>query len=67
MTLNHAQINYSTPEKEFLAIIIALEKFKLYFAGTKVIVYSDHATLRYLLTKFVDEHNHKFVPPLKRI
>ena len=50
-TLNNAQLNYSTTEKEFLAVIFALEKFRSYLIGTKVIVFTDRATLRYLLSK----------------
>ncbi|XP_031273170.1 uncharacterized protein LOC116131647 [Pistacia vera] len=50
-TLNDAQLNYSTTEKEFLAILFALEKFRSYLIGSKVIVHSNHAALRYLLTK----------------
>ncbi|XP_061993424.1 uncharacterized protein LOC133711297 [Rosa rugosa] len=50
-TLNDAQLNYSTTEKELLAVVFALEKFRSYLLGTKVIVFSDHAALRYLLTK----------------
>ena len=44
-------MNYSTTEKEHLAVIFALDKFWSYLIGTKVTVYNDHATLRYLLTK----------------
>ncbi|KAL0440147.1 UNVERIFIED_CONTAM: Retrovirus-related Pol polyprotein from transposon.6 [Sesamum latifolium] len=36
---------------ELLAIVFALEKFHPYLLGTKVIVYSDHAALKYLLPK----------------
>ncbi|CAN6547062.1 unnamed protein product [Malus baccata var. baccata] len=50
-TLNDAQLNYSTTEKELIAVVFALDKFRLYLLGTKVIVYSDHAALKYLLTK----------------
>ncbi|XP_052623609.1 uncharacterized protein LOC128128892, partial [Lactuca sativa] len=50
-TLDNAQSNYSTTEKELLAIVFALEKFRQYLLGTKVIVYSDHAALKYLMTK----------------
>ncbi|XP_068323218.1 uncharacterized protein, partial [Pyrus communis] len=50
-TLNDAQLNYSTTEKELLAIVFALEKFRSYLVGSKVIVFSDHAALRYLMKK----------------
>ena len=50
-TLNNTQRNYSTIEKEFLAIVFALEKFRSYLLGSKVIVYSNHAAIRYLMTK----------------
>ena len=50
-TLNGSQLNYSTIEKEFLAVVFALEKFMSYVLGVTVVVYSDHAILRYLLKK----------------
>ncbi|CAN6540396.1 unnamed protein product [Malus baccata var. baccata] len=50
-TLNDAQLNYSTPEKELLAVVFALDKFRSYLLGTKVIIFTDHAALKYLLTK----------------
>ncbi|CAN6707385.1 unnamed protein product [Malus baccata var. baccata] len=50
-TLNDAQLNYSTTEKELLAVVLALDKFRSYLLGTKVIIYTDHAALKYLLTK----------------
>ena len=50
-TLADAQLNYTTTEKELLTIVFALEKFCLYMLGAKVIVYSDHSTLKYLLSK----------------
>ena len=50
-TLTGAQLNYATIEKELLAVIFAIDKFRSYLVGTKVIVYTDHATLKYLLTK----------------
>ncbi|KAM0959679.1 hypothetical protein ACFX2C_024803 [Malus domestica] len=50
-TLNDAQLNYSTTEKELLAVVFALNKFRSYLLGTKVIIYTDHAALKYLLTK----------------
>ena len=50
-TLNDAQLNCSTTEKELLAVIFALEKFCSYLIGSKVIIYSNHAAIRYLLIK----------------
>ncbi|XP_070014971.1 uncharacterized protein [Nicotiana sylvestris] len=50
-TMNDAQVNYTVMEKEFLAIMFAMEKFRPYLMGAKVIVHTDHATLHYLMTK----------------
>ena len=50
-TLTGAQLNYATTEKELLVVVFAIDKFRSYLVGTKVIVYTDHATLKYLFTK----------------
>ncbi|XP_038978855.1 uncharacterized protein LOC120109176, partial [Phoenix dactylifera] len=50
-TLNSAQMNYTTTEKELLAVVFALEKFRSYLIGSKIIIYTDHAALKYLLSK----------------
>ncbi|CAN6720526.1 unnamed protein product [Malus baccata var. baccata] len=50
-TLNDAQLNYATTKKELLPVVFALEKFRSYLIGAKVIVYSDHSALKYLLSK----------------
>ena len=50
-TLADAQLNYTTTEKELLAIVFAMEKFRPYILGSKIIVYTDHAALKYLLSK----------------
>ena len=44
-------MNYTTTEKELLAIVFALDKFRSYLIGSKIIVYMDHAALKYLLSK----------------
>lgn len=42
--LNGVQLNYATTEKEMLAIVYALENFRLYLVGSKIIVYNDHSS-----------------------
>ena len=51
ITLSGPQLNYATTEKELLAAVFAINKFRSYLVGAKVIVYTDHAALKYLLTK----------------
>ncbi|KAK5826686.1 hypothetical protein PVK06_021612 [Gossypium arboreum] len=50
-TLDVAQSNYTTTEKELLAVVFTLDKFRSYLLGSKVIIFFDHAALRYLITK----------------
>ena len=50
-TLNDAQINYTTTEKELLAVVYAFEKFRSYLVGSKVVVFTDHSAIKYLLEK----------------
>ena len=49
-TLDSAQANYTTTEKEFLAVVFALEKFRSYIVGSPVTIFTDHAALKYLLS-----------------
>ena len=51
-TLNDAKKkNYATIEMELLAIIFAFDKFRAYLIRNKVIVFTYHSTIKYLLTK----------------
>ncbi|KAL5722473.1 hypothetical protein ACHQM5_005989 [Ranunculus cassubicifolius] len=50
-TLNSAQMNYTTTEKELLAVVFALDKFRSYLVESKIVVFTDHAALKYLLSK----------------
>ncbi|XP_017970395.1 PREDICTED: uncharacterized protein LOC108660654 [Theobroma cacao] len=50
-TLNEAQKNYTTTEKELLAVVFTFDKFHSYLVGTKVIVYIDHSAIKYLIAK----------------
>jgi RNase H-like domain found in reverse transcriptase/Reverse transcriptase (RNA-dependent DNA polymerase)/Integrase zinc binding domain/Chromo (CHRromatin Organisation MOdifier) domain len=47
-----AEVNYSTPDKEMLAIVQVMKKYQHYLRGTKypVIVKSDHRNLRTFMT-----------------
>ncbi|XP_042028517.1 uncharacterized protein LOC121782529 [Salvia splendens] len=49
--LNEAQLNYTTTEKEMLAVVYAFEKFRAYLLGTKVVVFTDHSAIKYLMNK----------------
>ena len=50
-TLNEAQRNYITTEKELLAMVYALEKFHAYLIGSDIVIFTDNSDLKYLLTK----------------
>jgi len=49
--LNEAQLNYTTTEKKFLAVVFALEKFRQYLLGSRTTIFIDHSALRYLMQK----------------
>ncbi|XP_061343797.1 uncharacterized protein LOC133289810 [Gastrolobium bilobum] len=48
--LNEAQVIFATTEKEMLAVVYALDKFRSYLLGSKVIVFTDHSAIKYLMT-----------------
>nr|GFC23852.1 reverse transcriptase domain-containing protein [Tanacetum cinerariifolium] len=50
-TMNQAKTNYTTTEKEMLAVVYAFEKFRSYLIVNKSIVYTDHSALKYLFAK----------------
>ena len=50
-TINEAQVNYSTTEKEMLAIVFACENFRPYILGSHVNIHTDHAEIKYLMAK----------------
>jgi hypothetical protein len=50
-TPTRPHLNYAITEKELLAMVFAIEKFRSHLVGAKFIVYTDYAALKYLLTK----------------
>jgi len=49
-TLTGPQLNYATTEEKLIAVVLTFDKFRSYLVGAKVIIYSDHAAFKYLLT-----------------
>ncbi|GKD92037.1 reverse transcriptase domain-containing protein [Tanacetum coccineum] len=52
-TMTEAESNYTTTEKEMLAVVYAFEKFRSYLIMNKSVVYTDHSALKYLFNKKV--------------
>nr|GEY96714.1 reverse transcriptase domain-containing protein [Tanacetum cinerariifolium] len=50
-TMTEAESNYTTTEKEMLAVVYAFDKFRSYQIMNKSIVYTDHSALKYLFAK----------------
>ena len=50
-TLDTAQKNYGTTQKEFLAVVFACDKYRPYIVDSKVIIHTDHAAIKYLTEK----------------
>ncbi|XP_075473961.1 uncharacterized protein LOC142505020 [Primulina tabacum] len=50
-TIDEAQLNYVPTGKELLAVVFSLDKFHSYLVLSKVIVFTDHSALKYLLAK----------------
>ncbi|GKA15732.1 reverse transcriptase domain-containing protein [Tanacetum coccineum] len=50
-TMTGAQLHYTTTEKEMLAVVLSLEKFRPYLVLSKTIVYTDHSAIKYLMAK----------------
>ncbi|GJU85115.1 reverse transcriptase domain-containing protein [Tanacetum coccineum] len=50
-TMTEVESNYTTTEKEMLAVVYAFEKFRSYLIMNKSIEYTDHSALKYLFAK----------------
>jgi hypothetical protein len=53
--LSQAERNYTTTEREGLAMIYALQKFRHYLLGSHFKFFTDHSALKYLVNKPVLE------------
>eukprot|EP00253_Pinus_taeda_P005869 PITA_05869 len=49
--LSPTELNYIVTEKEFLAVIHAVNKFRHYITGYPVILYTDNSAIKYLANK----------------
>ena len=49
--LSIVEKNYTTTEREGLAMVYTLHKFKHYLLGSHFKMYTDHSTLKYLVNK----------------
>nr|GEV62294.1 reverse transcriptase domain-containing protein [Tanacetum cinerariifolium] len=45
-TMNQAEANYTTTEKEMLAVVYAFEKFRSYLIMNKIIIYTNYSALK---------------------
>nr|GEY18249.1 reverse transcriptase domain-containing protein [Tanacetum cinerariifolium] len=50
-TMTEGESNYTTTEKEMLAVVYAFKKFLSYLIMNNSIVYTDHSSLKYLFSK----------------
>jgi len=49
--LSKAELNYTVTEKELMAIVHSLNKFRHYITGYQTFVHTDHAAIKYLMKK----------------
>jgi hypothetical protein len=49
--LSESEKNYNTTEREGLAMVYALQKFRHYLLGQHFKMFTDHSTLKYLVNK----------------
>jgi hypothetical protein len=46
-----SELNYTVIEREFLAVVYAINKFNHYVTGYPTFIHTDHATIKYLMNK----------------
>ena len=57
--LRDCECNYSTVEKEALALVTAVRAFSPYFGSASITVFTDHSPLRYI--EVMRNHNAKLM------
>jgi len=45
------ELNYTMIEKEFLAVVYAINKFRNFVTRYELFIHTDHSTIRYLMNK----------------
>ena len=49
--LTLVELNYTVTEKEMLAVVHVVNKFRHYITGYEIFVHTNHSALRYLMNK----------------
>jgi hypothetical protein len=49
--MSPAELNYTVTEKEFLAVIYAINKFRHYITSYSTFIHTDHSAIKYLMNK----------------
>ena len=49
--MSPVELNYMVTEKEFLAIVYSINKFRHYITGYPTFAHTNHSTIRYLMKK----------------
>ena len=49
--LTPSELNYTVTEKEFLAVVHAINKFRHYITGYETFFHTDHSAIKYIMNK----------------
>ena len=49
--LSSTELNYTVTEKDFLAVIFAINNFRHYITGNDVFLHTNHSAIKYLMNK----------------
>ena len=65
--MSPAELNYTVTEKEFLAVIYAINKFRHYITGYSTFVHTDQSAIKYLMNKPITNASHQMATIIARI